>query len=416
MCSSPLTKDGNTFSCNRCNDCLAARRVDWQSRAMAEKAISASTLIYCLTYGNDTQEQRDGAAMFRYADIQGLLKRLRDAIYYRTGSRNALRFLCAGEQGSRNGRCHWHIVLFSDYDLATVGAYTDHLGQEVPPDRVVTTGRSHRRLRWSMWPHGFITAQEPDEGGMAYAIKYALKDQFSVQKSAGTMREAKADSYATGFFRMSKRPPIGWDYLTQKLEEWEARGMVPPSLMLSIPEATVSWYPRSSTRRFLLHGIRAINENIAARTGANAPQWSTLLHNCRDNESDMEILLNEQESETEESDTLQLRKKADYQRDLAKRGQTARRCGSKVACTSCLRGASPEQLQSAGIELYEDEAGRFAFRYQGDETSGRLTADQGNAKGGQLNSLCGLAETSYVKKVFTHSAPLHRFGATGNAR
>lgn len=410
MCQKPLTKDGNTFSCNRCDDCVAARRIDWTSRALAERQMHKHALVYTLTYGNDTQEQRDGAAMFRYADIQGLLKRVRRAIHYRTGQNDAVRFICAGEQGSRHGRCHWHIVLFSDFDLRAVGTYTGHTGATIPPEGVSTAGRQVRRLRWSLWPHGLITVQEPDEGGIAYALKYALKDQFSLAKSEGTMRMSKAEAYATGFFRMSKRPPIGWRWIEKRLQEWEAQGAIPSQLLLRIPDVSLRWYPRGSTRAMLLHGLRDINDRIRDKTGANAPQWSSLLHHCRENLGDMEILLNVEETETEESEALLLRKKADFQRDEYERKKVATRCGSSVACSACLRGADPAALAAAGIELCEDASGETFFAYRGEATSERLRAAQGDRANGGVNSLCGLRATEYVARVFTQSARNPAFG------
>lgn len=406
MCQAPLTKDGNTFSCNRCDDCVAARRVDWTARALAERQTRRHALVYCLTYGNDTQEQRDGAAMFRYADIQALLKRVRRAIHYKTGQTDAVRFICAGEQGSRNGRCHWHIILYSDYDLCSVGLYTDHTGATLPPEGVSTTGRQVRRLRWSLWPYGMVTVQEPDEGGIAYALKYALKDQFSAAKSQGSMRFMRSEAYATGFFRMSKRPPIGWDYLGLKLQEWEGLGAVPPNLLLSIPDARLKWYPRGATRAMLLEGIREVNDRIRQKTGRPAPQWSSLLAHCKENESDLEILLNVQDDPEDESEESILRKKADYQRDEYQRAKTARRCGSSVACSACLRAASSEQLHAAGIELREDEGGSVTFAYPGEAGEERLRHDQRDGKGNGVNALCGLAETNLVARVFPESTRL----------
>ena len=85
-------------------------------------------------------------------------------------------------------------------------------------EKITTDPNKAKRLLWSCWRHGLLSVQIPDQGGMAYALKYALKDQFAAVKSAGTMREAKADNWGSGFFRMSKFPPIGSEWLAKKLE------------------------------------------------------------------------------------------------------------------------------------------------------------------------------------------------------
>ena len=72
-------------------------------------------------------------------------------------------------------------------------------------DKITTDPNHVKRLTWSHWPWGLISVQVPDQGGMMYALKYALKDQFNVEKSRGTMREHKAEAWGSGFFRMSKK-------------------------------------------------------------------------------------------------------------------------------------------------------------------------------------------------------------------
>ena len=123
MCSNPITANNVTFACRKCNDCLTTRKNGWVARAMAEKATSAHTYSVTLTYGSDTQEKRDGAAAFRYSDVYYFLKRLRDRAKYKFGKEAYVRFLCAGELGSQNGRCHWHIVLYSNFDIASLGSF-----------------------------------------------------------------------------------------------------------------------------------------------------------------------------------------------------------------------------------------------------------------------------------------------------
>ena len=69
MCQFPMQKDGVEFACGRCNACIYARKMDWVSRAMAERATMPHTMSITLTYANETDWQRDGASMFRYGDV-----------------------------------------------------------------------------------------------------------------------------------------------------------------------------------------------------------------------------------------------------------------------------------------------------------------------------------------------------------
>lgn len=373
---------------------------------MAERSTSAHTLLYALTYSDETEFTRDGAAMFRYSDIRALLSRLRRAIYYKTGKRSALRFLCAGEQGSTNGRCHWHIILYSSVDLTTIGTYSFPTGQITDRDAIISgagIGGKKKRLNWSMWPHGFTVVQEPNYGGMSYALVYALKDQFNIHNSKGTNREHKAEAFATGLFRQSKAPPIGWDYCQALLARLRASSSVLPSLQVSIPDQKYYWYPRGTMRTLLLEGMRDINDHVISTTGRAAPQWSTLIARSQDNDNDMEILLGETLEEQEESDSLLLTKSSNWQRDQRERSNIRRRCGALAPCSACLHGYPDEYLDALGIEYSEGDSP--TLRYKGDQDASRLIADQKRTAPLQgINPHCALRETKRHKSVFPQSA------------
>ena len=182
MCSDPITQDGNTFACRTCDECVSTRRHGWVSRAMAEKAVYPYAACVTLTYSDETQHGRDGAAMFAYADIRLFLAFLRRSAAYEAKKchwnvKPLVRFLCAGEQGDRNGRCHWHLILFTNFDLSRIGKFTLN-GKQISDRRdMLTIGKRKRRLNWTLWKHGFMTLQEPDQAGMAYVLSYCLKDQ-----------------------------------------------------------------------------------------------------------------------------------------------------------------------------------------------------------------------------------------------
>lgn len=400
MCTNPSTKDGKTFACRNCNACVGARWAGWVSRAMAESAMHPHTLAITLTYGDETQEQRDGAAMFRYRDIEDLLRRLRRQIHYRTGKHSQLRYLVAGEQGDRKGRCHWHLVLFSQYEILDLGDWYAAFGKITRRDQKISTGSRYKNCKWSLWPHGMVVVQEPDQQGISYAIGYALKDQFAIDRAKGTARELKADTYAASMFRMSKKPPIGWTFLQRYLSElWENQN-IPPSLKITVPDSTLQWYPTGAVRRMLLETIKQINDRIRADTGRNAPQWSTLVHMLKDNVKDMEILLDGEEDEDDESAEFSIRKRAKEAEHDHARKKGLRRCGSTVACNSCLRNLSNLQLQRIGAEPYTTNDGQTRFREKGEQDGATLRKKQGDAANGGINRYCGLQGTSYTAEIF----------------
>lgn len=318
MCTDPQTKNGHSFACRVCDECIATRRHGWVARAMAEKTQFPHALCVCLTYSDHTQEGRDGAAMFAYHHVSDFLKRLR-AASERAQPGSKIRFLCAGEQGDRNGRCHWHLILFSDLDLRFLGEVKvlakGKREKTTDPQMMMTVGKRKRRLNWSQWPLGFCTFQQPDQGGMSYVLTYCLKDQFTHQKSKGTMREAHVENFATGLFRMSKRPAIGERYLWGILEALNKKGAVLPSLKIQIPDFSGYWHPHGNLRKMLLWGMVAINQRVLWATGANAPQWPSLLASCGDNETDLGVLKHVPTIETEEAIVEAFRARARPQRE-----------------------------------------------------------------------------------------------------
>jgi len=405
MCSDPITQDGNIFACRSCDECVATRRHGWVSRAMAEKAVHPHAACVTLTYSDATQQGRDGAAMFAYADIRLFMARLRDAARYeaKIGKWNIkpyVRFLCAGEQGDRNGRCHWHLILFTNFDLSRLGKF--RLSGKLVSHRrdMLTVGKRKRRLNWSLWPLGFMTLQEPDQAGMAYVLSYCLKDQFTADKSKGTMREARSENFATGLFRMSKRPAIGEEWLYRKLETLLEKGSVLPSVQLKIPDMSGYWHPTGSFMAKLLWGLVALNKRILWATGANAPQWPALLASCADNETYLKVLNGSPKEQDEESFELEYAKRQRFLADEKRRAKTRRVCGADVACDECLHSVPSASLGGFGLERYEDENGWWQYR----STPGYLAIGERRKRDGNgINPLCRKAGTAEARDAFPRS-------------
>lgn len=369
MCSDPIEHDGNTFACRRCDECIATRRHGWVARAMAEKATSGHAICLTLTYSDDTEESRQGAAMFAYRDVRLFLQRLRSAARYeadkpenRWNITPYARFLCAGEQGDRNGRCHWHLILFTNFDVCSLGEY--RLRGEVVSNRgdMITEGKRKRRLNWNLWPHGYITIQEPDQAGMNYVLSYCLKDQFTYEKSKGTMREAKSENFATGLFRMSKRPAIGHEFLIGKMESLLEKNSVLPSLQVRVPGFKGYWHPSGSFREKLLWWLVALNQRIVWTTGAPAPQWSALLASCAENENDMEILNGPKE---EVADYKEVARKVGRRADAIAEWRLERASLGPCRCRQCLGSYSFEQLAEIGVVAVAVPGGRTVYLPEG---------------------------------------------------
>lgn len=289
MCSDPQTVDGNTFACRKCNECIAARKNEWVARAMAEKATSQHALIVNLTYRNEAGGvPPDGALAFEYSHVQNFMRALRQAFFRRYKRFGDIRFLVAGERGSRRNRVHWHLILFADECIEGLGEFF-----EPNTNRPVWGMTFDERILWSFWPHGHVWFQLPDVGGMQYVLKYVLKEQFQPNKAKGTRREGKmTERHGASFFMQSRKPAIGSRWIAQKLARLNARDAVLPSPELGgIPDYQGYWWPTGRNRLQLLHGLHAINARVRQERGVDCPQWSTLLESVTDCTKDEEALL-----------------------------------------------------------------------------------------------------------------------------
>lgn len=419
-CQRPLIIEDQKIACRSCDYCVGRRIRSWCVRAMMEKDTNPACLVLALTYSEDTEHSRRSARMFDYGDVSSFLKRLRDQMRYHLGATGALSFIAAGEQGDRFKRCHWHVVLFGQVDFLSLGEWRDRHGVTtdraniISPRPVGGDPATVWRRHWSLWPHGFVTVQEPDYYGMRYAMAYALKDQFNVRNSVGTARQGKAEVFGTGYLVMSKKPPIGARFVDRYVADCEARGIVPPSRKLVVPGVDRPWWPTGALAERLLVGLANVNAGIKDRTGNNAAGWSTLLYEARDSEDDLERLgvfhgEDEDEPFPEPADFVrQNEANSAYEAAARERGQKRRRCGSTEACNLCLRGLATGTLDAEGIRRET-----YGFTREADDASSDPVASfrrrqrDGSRKG--PNPLCGLYGDAAIRApdysdIFPHSA------------
>lgn len=408
MCSEPEEKDGMIFACRRCNDCISTRRNDWVARAMMEKAYHKNAVCLTLTYNDENQRNRDGARAFQYIDVREWLSRVRASLRRKDAS-GEVRFLCAGEQGERFRRCHWHVILYTALDVSELGEWFGKIGSHSEPQQLnyksqiySGTGKTKRRVRWSLWPHGFVCVQEPDQGAMSYVLTYCLKDQFTHEKSKGTMREGKVENFATGLFRMSKRPAIGERWLFDKLARLDSLGAVLPDLDIKVPGLRGYYHPSGMFRKKVLWALVALNKRAVWATGQNAPQWSGLLNKLKDSETDMGILQYDQENKETETEFASRvhRQGAEYSRS-SRVAQTIRKCGGAIPCVDCLNGLSTEKIQALGLERHLVYTWCETGSWQYSAKAGTPSYDERRRhKPGGCNPLCLLRGSKDHREAF----------------
>ncbi len=199
MCKSPVLINSMALPCHKCRDCRANRHSDLIGRCLAEQCTSSLTLAVTLTYRGFGPE----TAVLHYRHVQLFFKKLRKARY-------KVRYICAGEYGSKKGRAHWHVVLFfRGKKLPQIVQAPDaRQGDDIFLPRFDNDDAA--RYDWPHWDHGFAYFQDAGEGSFAYLMKYAMKDLGDPMQDRG--------------LAMSKLPPLGHDFFMQMaLDLVEAR-------------------------------------------------------------------------------------------------------------------------------------------------------------------------------------------------
>lgn len=285
MCITPCRlADGSLVACRFCWQCENNRVNDLVGRCIAEQQYSLQTFSVTLTY----REDHPSAVILNYKDVQDFLKRLRRKM-------GVVRYIVAGEYGSKKGRAHWHIVLFfKSKELKR--SYN-------PDDKDPWDYTLNQRIDWKPWPHGFVYFQRPDYGGFAYAMKYALKDQ-AMQASSGHLA-------------MSKKPPLGAQFFEELAQRYVDQAIAPKHLFYSFPEVLDN---KRRPREFMIQGKTRENffSSFQSKWEAQRPDQEMPWSDCFDEYQDQ--VAREENSEFFDQRDFRLKKDViqyrDYDDDL----------------------------------------------------------------------------------------------------
>jgi hypothetical protein len=194
MCINPgVLPSGLKIGCKECWQCQSVLVNDWLGRIKTETKEASWFVRLDLTYrpGADGKDPAS-AVVLSYRDVQNFLKRLRKAGYN-------VRYLVAGEYGSRKGRAHWHMLLW--------GAGSD-------PYENFAERKEKQECKY--WQNGFVYLTRPTEDvQIKYVVKYALKDRYAKH---GVMTEP---------LRMSTQPIIGRKFIRDLAADYVSQGLVP---------------------------------------------------------------------------------------------------------------------------------------------------------------------------------------------
>lgn len=207
--------------CRKCAGCASDKAKEWSLRAIQECSIHNDNCFITLTYDNlSTTVQKDPECLrtLRYKHFQNFMKRLRK--FY---NKDKIGYMVCGEYGHKDGRAHWHAILFGfDFPDKELVYIKDGYRHFTSPS-LVRLWSDYNKSTGEFSPIGFIDLANVDNDCCNYVSQYVLKklpvgekgeiyDTF-VDKDGNVnfIHSNKGDRVAP-FVRTSRNPAIGLNW------------------------------------------------------------------------------------------------------------------------------------------------------------------------------------------------------------
>lgn len=164
--------------CGKCLNCRLNKANEWSVRCMLESLEHENNWFVTLTY-DDEHLPEDG--LLHRDVLQKFFKRLRKYTKFR--------YFGCGEYGTKNGRPHYHVILFgADIDFKPIGL-----------------GLGESKIISDCWPFGFNYIGDVSYSSCNYVARYTTKKLFGEVDKPGE------------FLCMSNKPGIGANYCKEHL-------------------------------------------------------------------------------------------------------------------------------------------------------------------------------------------------------
>lgn len=184
MCLNPQSFRFSYVPCGKCVECRMKRAKEWAYRVTLESSLYLQNCMITLTYNEDNLPPGQTLSI---RDYQLFLKRLRKHL-----EPQRIRYFLCGEYGSKNGRPHYHVIIFNYYPQDAYYFYTDQKGVDLYRSPTIE----------KLWNKGFVTVGNVTFDTAKYCTLY--------------MQKPPTDGRLKPFVRMSRRPGIGFGIVDPK--------------------------------------------------------------------------------------------------------------------------------------------------------------------------------------------------------
>lgn len=205
--------------CRKCVGCRSDNAKMWSLRAYNEMKLHKDNCFITLTYNNDNVLVRKDPlclASLRYKHFQNFIKRLRKRF-----PDDKFQYLVSGEYGLKDGRSHWHAIIFGfdfpDKELVYVSKGYNHYSSQILNECWSIYNKKENIYE----PIGFTDLCNVDYDCCNYVAQYVLKklpvDQKGVTvgsylDSNGDLQNIELTDVCPPMVRSSRNPAIGLNY------------------------------------------------------------------------------------------------------------------------------------------------------------------------------------------------------------
>lgn len=221
LCANLATRrDGFQFPCGQCSNCKINKRRDWQSRLLLEAASHEYGSFVTLTFADFGTP-----SVLRKVDAKAFIKKL--ALLYPD-----LRYYLIGEYGTRTGRAHLHVHLFTSVPVLDSALHASwpvgriHVGDTEPASLDYVLGYLLKGTKVIRWP---IEKQFPEfrmfsKGMGKLALPHLLIDGTELPREFKVFNR----TWPIGRYLRDRAKKMGFsvsETSTKKLEALEARAL-----------------------------------------------------------------------------------------------------------------------------------------------------------------------------------------------
>lgn len=249
-CINPITlKCGTVVPCGYCGNCVRRKQQDWIQRLQIEQFHSYSSHFLTLTYQEDQLHMMNGVSQLNMPDTQKFLKRLRKFQNELYDGLEPIRYYLVGEYGEKYGRAHYHVIIFNLIPK-TISKLLDFDVKEKKFDNI--------------WEKGSVYIGTVTPASINYVTSYVITRYHYPGRVAP-------------FATMSKKPGIGFQYLTKQSIDYHNHGKIDFFSRDGVKRAMPRYYfnrifnnsDRLSIRQRQLMARQMEDEKRASESGRN---------------------------------------------------------------------------------------------------------------------------------------------------